>query len=142
MAFNFHQKVKIILPLLIKQVRETTVPFQVRLGCVSMKIFVFRPQNEAACRWGIGEMAKRIRWYQVGTDLRNHPKLISSAKSLELPKVYVEGHLLHLWSSCTDYAEDGDLWKGDEESSLRFFESMADIPADPARFLDVFRKDR
>jgi len=78
----------------------------------------------------------------VSVDLRWHPKLISSAKSLNLPKVHLEGHLVSLWSGALEYAEDGDLWKGDEDSSLRFFESLAEIPSDPQRFLDVLRLDR
>ncbi len=87
------------------------------------------------------EMAKKNRWFQVETDLRSHPKLVASAKALQIPRVCMAGHLIHLWSACIDHAEDGDLWKGDEESSIRFFESMADIPADPERYIEVFRKD-
>lgn len=85
---------------------------------------------------------KRRLWIEVSVDLRWHPKLVSSAKSLELPKVHLEGHLVSLWSGALEYAEDGDLWRGDDASSLRFFESLAEIPADPERFLDVLRLDR
>lgn len=86
--------------------------------------------------------AKRRLWIEVSVDLRWHPKLISSAKSLNIPKVYLEGHLVSLWSGALEYAEDGDLWRGDDDSSLRFFESLAEIPAEPQRFLDVLRLDR
>ncbi len=85
---------------------------------------------------------KRRLWIEVSVDLRWHPKLISSAKSLDLPKVYLQGHLVNLWSGALEYAEDGDLWRGDEAGSLRFFESLAEIPSEPQRFLDVLRLDR
>jgi len=85
---------------------------------------------------------KRKAYVKVSVDLRNHPKLISSAKALELPKVYVEGHLVNLWSAAIDYADDGDLWRGTDESSILFFESLAEIPSDPWKYMDVFRRDR
>lgn len=85
---------------------------------------------------------KRKLWIEVSVDLRSHPKLTASAKSLGMPKVHLEGHLVSLWSGALEYAEDGDLWRGDEEKSLRFFESLADIPSDAQRVLDVLRLDR
>ncbi len=85
---------------------------------------------------------KRRLWIEVSVDLRWHPKLISSAKALNLPKVYLEGHLVNLWSGALEYAEDGDLWRGADDASLRFFESLAEIPGEPQRFLDVLRLDR
>ena len=80
-------------------------------------------------------------WIEVRVELRWHPKLISSAKSLAIPKVYLEGHLVSLWSGALEYAEDGDLWRGDEERSIRFIESLAEIPDNPGRFIEVLRLD-
>lgn len=88
-------------------------------------------------------MAARRKLYgKISADLLHHPKLISTAKSLVMPKVYVVGHLISMWLGALEFAEDGDLWRGSDEASLRFFESLADIPKEPETFLDVFRKDR
>lgn len=86
--------------------------------------------------------ARRTLYGKIRAELLRHPKLIASAKSLALPKVYLVGHLTSMWLNALEFAEDGDLWRGNEEASLRFFESLADIPAEPERFLSVFRKDR
>ena len=86
--------------------------------------------------------ARRTLYGKIRTELLRHPKLIASAKSLALPKVYLVGHLTSMWLNALEFAEDGDLWRGNDEASLRFFESLADIPAEPERFLAVFRKDR
>jgi hypothetical protein len=81
-------------------------------------------------------------WIEVRVNLRWHPKVISSAKSLGIPKVHFEGHLVSMWSGALEYAEDGDLWRGDEERSVRFVESLAEIPGDPAAFISALRLDR
>ena len=81
-------------------------------------------------------------WLEVRVDLRWHPKVISSAKSLGIPKVYFEGHLVSLWSGALEFAEDGDLWRGDEERSVRFAEALAEIPGDPVVFIAALRLDR
>ena len=86
--------------------------------------------------------ARRMLYGKIRAELLRHPKLIASAKSLALPKVYLVGHLTSMWLGALEFAEDGDLWRGSDEASLRFFESLADIPADPERFLAVFRQDR
>ncbi len=86
--------------------------------------------------------ARRKLYARISADLRHHPKVVSSAKSLDIPKVYVIGHLISMWLGALEFAEDGDLWRGDDESSLRFFESLAEIPGDTTRFLEVFRRDR
>ena len=79
---------------------------------------------------------------KFSADLPHHPKLISTAKTLELPIVYVLGHLTSMWLKALDFAEDGDLWRGNDEASLRFFESLAGIQSEPLRFLTVFQRDR
>lgn len=86
-------------------------------------------------------MANGKLWIEVDVDLGAHPKLISSAKSLGIPGVHLEGHLVRLWRGTFKYAADGDLWRGDEERTLRFFESLADIPDNPTRYVDVLRLD-
>ncbi len=80
-------------------------------------------------------------WIEVRVDLRWHPKVISSAKSLDIPKVYFEGCLISLWSGALEYAEDGDLWRGNEEKTLRFIASLAELPFTPERFVEVLRLD-
>ena len=84
----------------------------------------------------------RKLWVEVCVPLRWHPKLISSAKSLEIPKVHLMGHLVNLWLGALEYAEDGDLWRGSEDASLHFFEALAEILDAPERYLDVLRRDR
>ncbi len=86
--------------------------------------------------------ARRPLYGKIRAELLHHPKLIASAKSLALPKAYLIGHLTSMWLGALEFAEDGDLWRGTDEASLRFFESLADIPAEPERFLSVFRQDR
>jgi hypothetical protein len=81
-------------------------------------------------------------WIEVRVDLRWHPKVTSSAKSLGMPGVYFEAHLVRMWSGALLYAEDGDLWRGDEERSARFVEALAEITGDPASFIDTLRLDR
>ena len=88
-------------------------------------------------------MAARRKLYgKISADLRHHPKLIASARSLQLPRVHLMGHLTNMWLGALEFAEDGDLWRGDDEASLRFFESLADISGESGQFLEVFRKDR
>ena len=95
------------------------------------------------CERGLFEMgAKRTVCGKFSADLPHHPKLISTAKTLELPIVYVLGHLTSMWLKALDFAEDGDLWRGNEEASLRFFESLAGIQGEPQRFLSIFQRDR
>ena len=86
--------------------------------------------------------ARRKLYGKISADLLHHPKLVATAKTLVLPKVYVVGHLTSMWLGALEFAEDGDLWRGNDEASLRFFESLADIPREPEVFLEVFRKDR
>ena len=83
------------------------------------------------------------RDYRLGicVDLRWHPKLISSAKSLNIPNAYLQGLLLNLWGGAMLYADDGDLWRGSDEMTLRFIEAISEIPFEPGMFVDVLRLD-
>lgn len=85
---------------------------------------------------------RRAAYAKVYADLLDHPKTLSSAKTLKLEPIYVVAHLTWLWIKALDYAEDGDLWRGDDEASLRLFESLANIREEPLLFLEVFRRDR
>ncbi len=85
---------------------------------------------------------KATHWLEVRVQLRNHHKLNSSAKSLEIPRIHLLGHLVGLWLGALEFAEDGDLWRDDEESTLRFIASLAELPFDPERFVEVLRLDR
>ncbi len=81
-------------------------------------------------------------WIELRVDLRWHPKVTSSAKSLGMPGIYFEAHLIRMWSGALMYAEDGDLWRGNDERSVRFIEGLADIKGDPAVFIETLRLDR
>lgn len=69
------------------------------------------------------------------------PRLISSAKLLDIPKAFCLGAIVHLFCQAMEYAEDGDLWRGDVESSLRFAAALADWPGDPALFVSVLQQE-
>ncbi len=69
------------------------------------------------------------------------PRLISSAKLLDIPKSFCLGSILHLFCQAMEYAEDGDLWRGDEEPSLRFAAALADWPGDAALFVSVLQQE-
>lgn len=86
--------------------------------------------------------ARRQLYGKINADLRYHPKVIATAKTLKIPSVYLLGNLTSLWLGALEFAEDGDLWQGDEESSLRFFDSLADIQGDPQLFLTTFQSHR
>ena len=74
--------------------------------------------------------------------LRNHPKLISTANLLGIPRVYVFGTIVNWWCGAYIHAEDGDMWQGDEERSNRFILSLSEMPEKHEAFLDAIRRDR
>jgi hypothetical protein len=84
---------------------------------------------------------KATHWLEVRVQLRNHHKLASSARSLEIPRVNLLGHLVSLWLGVLEFAEDGDLWRGDEAKTLRFIASLAELSFDPERFVEALRLD-
>ena len=84
---------------------------------------------------------KATHWLEVRVQLRNHHKLNSSATSLGIPRVNLLGHLVALWLGVLEFAEDGDLWRGNEEKTLRFIASLAELPFLPERFVEVLRLD-
>ena len=81
-------------------------------------------------------------WLEVRIQMRNHYKVLSSAKLLEIPSAYMRGLLLSLWLGALEFAEDGDLWRGDDQTSIRFVGALAEAPFEPERFIEVLRLDR
>lgn len=51
----------------------------------------------------------RANWIESHADLRNHPKLKSTADELGISTAQLCGHLHFLWHWCIDYQEDGDV---------------------------------
>jgi hypothetical protein len=80
-------------------------------------------------------------WLEVRVQLRSHHKLTSSARTLGIPRVHLLGHLVSLWLGALEFAEDGDLWRGSEEKTHRFIESLAELTFPPERFVEVLRLD-
>ena len=78
----------------------------------------------------------------VAVKSRYHHKLRSTAKALDMTEAQAFGHLLFLWLGAREYAEDGDLWRGDENASLRFLYFLAGEPPDIGEFISVLRSDR
>jgi|GEM_PF-7024015 len=72
---------------------------------------------------------------QIPARLCRDPRLVSGAKLLGIPKAHFFGNMLHLLCQAVDYAEDGDLWRGDEDSSIRFTAALADWPDDAPAFV-------
>ncbi len=81
-------------------------------------------------------------WLEVRIQMRNHYKVLSSAKLLDIPNAYMRGLILSLWLGALEFAEDGDLWRGDDTDSIRFVGALAEVPLEPERFIEVLRLDR
>lgn len=81
-------------------------------------------------------------WLEVRTKLRHHHKLISTALTLTMPEAHVLGHLVCLWLGALEYAEDGDLWRGNEEASIRFIGILAGKDGDVQAFVRILRAER
>lgn len=81
-------------------------------------------------------------WLEVHTKLLHHPKIIATAQRLGLLEAYVRGHLLGLWLGAMEHAEDGDLWRGDEDSTIRFVGILAGHPVDLPAFIEALKADR
>ncbi|MCD8349170.1 MAG: hypothetical protein LUC93_00980, partial [Planctomycetaceae bacterium] len=81
-------------------------------------------------------------WLEVRIQMRNHYKVLSSAKLLDIPNAYMRGLILSLWLGALEFAEDGDLWRGDDTASIRFVGALAEVPFEPERFIEVLRLDR
>lgn len=50
-----------------------------------------------------------MAWLRVHQSLVNHRKTLAAAHDLNIPTVYLIGHLVTLWLWCIDNAPDGDL---------------------------------
>lgn len=78
---------------------------------------------------------------QIRAKICSDPRLVSSASLLEVPKIFFFGALVHLLCQAIEYAEDGDLWKEDDESSIRFVAALAEWPGDAGVFVHVLRDE-
>lgn len=81
-------------------------------------------------------------WLKIHVQLRHHHKLISVARTLDMPEAHVLGHLACLWLGALEYAEDGDLWRGDEEASMRFVRILSGWPVEADPFVAALRSNR
>ena len=80
-------------------------------------------------------------WLEVEVRLRHHPKLIATAEELGICAPHLLGHLVFLWTGVLENAEDGDLWRGDEEATLRFIRILSGWTGDVRVFMDALRKE-
>lgn len=78
---------------------------------------------------------------QIQAKICSDPRLVSGAKLLEVPKISFFGALIHLFCQAVSYAEDGDLWRGDEESSVRFIAALAEWPDEASLFVHVLQEE-
>ncbi|MDR1613045.1 MAG: hypothetical protein LBT97_09725 [Planctomycetota bacterium] len=81
-------------------------------------------------------------WLAVSVDLCFHPKLISTAMVLAIDEAHALGILVRMWLLTFKYAKDGDLWRGDEESTYRFVAIVTGYRGDVVRLVEVLRNDR
>ncbi len=81
-------------------------------------------------------------WLEIHVQLRHHHKLVSTAQTLGMPEAHVLGHLACLWLGALEYAEDGDLWRGDEDASRRFIRILAGWSAEVDDLIAALRSDR
>lgn len=80
-------------------------------------------------------------WLEVEVRLRHHPKLIATAEELGICAPHLLGHLVFLWTGVLENAEDGDLWRGDEEATLRFIRILSGWTGDIQAFVDALKKE-
>jgi hypothetical protein len=59
-------------------------------------------------------------WLAISVDLVFHPKLICAAIELEVDDAHMLGILVRMWLMTFKYAKDGDLWRGDDDTTSRF----------------------
>lgn len=78
---------------------------------------------------------------EVAANLRNHPKLLATAKALAISPALLRGLLLGIWLGALEFAEDGDLWKGNDEASIRFVASLAGYDGDAGQFIAALQAD-
>jgi len=78
---------------------------------------------------------------QIQAKIIGDPRLVSCAKLLDIPPAFLLGPLLHLMCKALDYAEDGDLWRGDEDSTIRFIAASAAWPGDTVLFVSALQQE-
>ena len=74
-----------------------------------------------------------MAWIEIHQSLPSHRKTLAMADALDLPPVYVLGHMTALWLWCLDNAPDGDL----SRLSARIIALAAQWPGDPKAFRDA-----
>lgn len=92
---------------------------------------------------GDGE-AKFIKelWLAISVDLVFHPKLVCAAIELKIDEAHMLGVLVRMWLMAFKYAKDGDLWRGDEETTLRFVGVITGYKGDVKLLVNVLRGNR
>jgi hypothetical protein len=78
---------------------------------------------------------------QIPARLCGDPRLVSAAKTLGIAKAHLIGNITHLLCQVAEHAEDGDLWRGDEDASVRFTAALADWPREAAEFAFALRRE-
>ncbi len=81
-------------------------------------------------------------WLAISVDLVFHPKLICAAIELGIDEAHVLGILVRMWLMAFKYAKDGDLWRGDDDSTLRFVGVITGYKGDVQQLVDVLRRNR
>lgn len=81
-------------------------------------------------------------WLAISVDLVFHPKLICAAMDLEVDDAHMLGILTRMWLMAFKHAKDGDLWRGDEESTYRFISVIIGYKGDVKRLVEVLCRNR
>ena len=71
-----------------------------------------------------------MSWIKVEQSVVSHRKIIQLAEWLDIPEIYVVGHLVGLWTWCMDNAKDGIL-----PDSKRTICKAAQFTGDPQEFI-------
>lgn len=80
-------------------------------------------------------------WLPIQIGVRHHYKTLASAMDLGISPPQMLGYLMYLWLGAFETTEDGDLWRGTEEDSLRFIAVLSGYP-DAQCFVDTLRRNR
>ncbi len=84
----------------------------------------------------------RDLWIAISVDLVFHPKLLCLAIELGIDEAHALGVLVRMWLMSFKYAKDGDLWRGDEEATLRFVGVITGYRGDAKQLVETLRKNR
>ena len=75
-------------------------------------------------------------WIKSSAEVEDHRKIIEVARELQIPPVYVSGHMHALWHSALKQREDGDL----SEWSDQFIAEKSKYVGDAKIFVGLLRK--